>query len=272
MAEWEQSRAVLIPHSWLLRHLRGIALTSFVASLATLPFAMFYFGRATHYPLMGNLLAMPVMGLLVMPAAALSVLAMPFGLEHWPLELIGEGISLMLALGGLWLLIWRRRVRLWGLLPMLAGIIVALSVSRPDVLIASDARTVAVRGEDVRLDFPVTPKDRYAAQRWLLRNGDSRSWQQAVGGGAVSCDGLGCVLRRKGLLIALAGRAEAMDEDCARADIVIAATPLFSCNGPKLALGSEEIASGGGYTLTLAPLDAVSVNQVRGDRPWVHSQ
>ncbi len=54
-------------------------MTSLVASLATLPFAIFYFGRATHYAVLGNLLAMPVMGLVVMPAAALSVVAMPFG-------------------------------------------------------------------------------------------------------------------------------------------------------------------------------------------------
>ena len=79
VAEWEQGRARLVSHGWLYRHLRGIALTSLVASFATLPFAIFYFGRATHYAVLGNLLAMPVMGLVVMPAAALSVAAMPFG-------------------------------------------------------------------------------------------------------------------------------------------------------------------------------------------------
>ncbi len=82
VAEWEQRRARLVPRGWLYRHARGIVLTSLVASFATLPFAMYYFGRATHYAVLGNLLAMPVMGLVTMPSAALSVAAMPFGLEH----------------------------------------------------------------------------------------------------------------------------------------------------------------------------------------------
>ncbi len=123
-------------------------MTSLVGSLATMPFAIFHFGRATHYAVAGNLLAMPVMGFMVMPLATLSVAAMPFGLEAWPLHLLGRGIDLMLALGravsglpgavtpapsmpvaalalmalgGLWLAIWRRRWRWLGLAPIAAG-------------------------------------------------------------------------------------------------------------------------------------------------------
>jgi competence protein ComEC len=201
VAEWEQRRARLVPRGWLYRHVRAIALTSLVASIATLPFAIFYFGRATHYAVLGNLLAMPVMGLVVMPAAALSVAAMPFGLEHLPLQLLGWSIGVMLklgqlvsalpgavtvtpafplaalvliALGGLWLVIWRRSWRWWGLLPVLVGITLALIAPRPDLMIAPDAQTIALRGPDGLFYFPRTPKDRYAAARWLVRDGDSR--------------------------------------------------------------------------------------------------
>lgn len=99
VAEWEQRRARLVPRGWLYRHIRGIAMTSLVASFATSPFAMYYFGRATHYAVLGNLLAMPLMGLVTMPSAALSVAAMPFGLEHAPLQLMGWSIDWMLRLG-----------------------------------------------------------------------------------------------------------------------------------------------------------------------------
>ena len=57
------------------RYMRGIATTSFVGSLATAPYAVFHFDRATHYAVIGNLLAMPVMGFVTMPAAALSVIS-----------------------------------------------------------------------------------------------------------------------------------------------------------------------------------------------------
>ena len=295
VAEWEQGRERT--HSRLYRYLKGIALTSLVASLATLPFAMFYFGRATHYAVLGNLLAMPVMGLVVMPMAALSVIAMPFGLEHWPLQGLGWGIDLALALGravahlpgavtltpafapaaliliglgGLWVVIWRRPWRWWGVTLKLAGIVVAFIASpNPALMVAADARTVALRGGDGQFYFPLPPKDRFAAQRWLVRDGDNRSWRDAVNSSPVSCDGLGCIAHQNGLVIALAARPEALDEDCGRADIIVSAAPILSCSGPGLVLGEKQIASGGGYAVSFAPLRAISVNQMRGNRPWV---
>ena len=81
------------------RYLRGIAITSLVGSIATMPFAIFHFDRATHYAVLGNLLAMPMMGFVAMPAAALSVVLMPFGLDAWPLHVLGWGIEFMLAVG-----------------------------------------------------------------------------------------------------------------------------------------------------------------------------
>ena len=296
VAEWEARRPQPSPRGWLVRHARGIALTSLVASLATLPFAIFYFGRATHYAVLGNLLAMPVMGLVVMPAAAIGVAAIPFGLDHWPFQAMGWGIHLMLtlggfvsglpgavtvtrafplaalnliALGGLWLLIWQRPWRWAGLLPMLGGVALAIAAPRPDLLVASDARTVALRGADGLLHFPRPPKDRYVAQRWLVRDGDNRDWRQAVGFSPMNCDGMGCVVRRDGLVIALSLRPEALYEDCSKANIVISAAPATGCIGPGLALGSREAAAAGGYWVRFAPLQALGVNRWRGIRPWV---
>src|ERR1700743_1516634 len=99
VAEWEQGRERIKPRGAFYRWVHGIVMTSLIGSLATLPFALFHFGRATHYAVLGNLLAMPVMGFWVMPAAALSVAAMPFGLEAAPLHLMGGGLDLLLALG-----------------------------------------------------------------------------------------------------------------------------------------------------------------------------
>jgi competence protein ComEC len=177
----------------------------------------------------------------------------------------------LMSFGGLWLAIWRRRLRWWGVLPVMVGIVLAVSAPRPDLLIASDARTIALRGTDGRFYFPVPPKDHYAAQRWLLRDGDSRPWQGAVNR-QLSCDGPGCIAHQDGLTIALSARPEALDQDCARADLVISAVQVFSCSGPRLVLDAKEIASGGGYAVRLAPLSAVSINQTRGARPWVLSQ
>jgi competence protein ComEC len=60
VAEWGQARArVETPHrfrpAW--RYLRGVAVTSLVGSVATVPYAIYHFDRATHYAVLGNLLA-----------------------------------------------------------------------------------------------------------------------------------------------------------------------------------------------------------------------
>jgi len=231
-----------------------------------------------------------------MPMAALSVAVMPLGLEQWPLKAMGWGIDVMLALGrfvsdlpgavtltpafpltalvlialgGLWLMIWRRSWRWFGVLPMLIGLILAVRAPRPDLLIAPDARTIAVRGDDGLLHFPNPPKDRFAASRWLVRDGDARDWRTAVGLANTRCDGLGCVTRQKGLTIAIGQRPEAQAEDCAKAAIVISAAPATSCDGPRLVLDARKIIAAGGYAITLSPLNAESVHAQRGDRPWV---
>jgi competence protein ComEC len=239
VAEWEMARERVKLRGLLYRYVHGIVLTSLVGSLATLPFAVFHFGRATHYAVLGNLIAMPVMGLWVMPAAALSVVLMPFGLQSGALHLLGRGIAVMLAsgrwvaglpgavslapamplsallliaLGGVWVAIWRRGWRWFGLAPMLLGAGLALWAPRPDMLVAPDARTVAIRGSDGLLHFVRKASDKYAARDWLRRDGDARDIADAVGVPGMKCDGLGCVLPGK-VLAAVSLRPEALAED-----------------------------------------------------------
>jgi competence protein ComEC len=59
----------------------GAALTTLVASIAIAPFAAYHFHRMTHYGLIANLIVAPLVSLLIMPMAVLSLIAMPLGLE-----------------------------------------------------------------------------------------------------------------------------------------------------------------------------------------------
>lgn len=279
-------------------------MTSLVGSMATLPYALFYFGRATHYAVLGNLIAMPVMGFWVMPAAALSVMAMPLGWDGPALALLGRGIEVMLALGGwvahlpgavsvlaamplsallavsgggLWLVIWRGRRRWLGLTGLAAGMVLAMIAARPDMLVAPDGQTVAIRGTDGLLRFAVPPKDKFVARQWLQRDGDTRTLEQAslnkpVGMADSRCDALGCVVHTeiagKPAIIALPHRPEALADDCAAARILV--TPLsVACQGPALVIGGDKAEQGEGWRITFSPLSAASVRQTRGRRPWV---
>jgi competence protein ComEC len=275
-------------------HLNAIFVASAVASLATLPFAIFHFGRASHYAVLGNLLAMPVMGLEVMPLATLSVAAMPFGLEAGPLHLLGWGIDAMLALGravsglpgattpaaamplsalvlmtlgGLWLAIWRKTKRWLGLAAIAAGIGIAMMARAPDMLVAADARTMAIRGADRLLHFPLAPADRYAARNWLSRDGDVRDIGAATGIGR--CDANGCAMKTGAGPAVLSRRPESLAEDCVQAAILVSAA-IVSCKGPRFIADGRRAAHDQGYALWFTPwLKVESVRERRGERPWV---
>ncbi|HEY5337356.1 MAG TPA: ComEC/Rec2 family competence protein [Rhizomicrobium sp.] len=304
VAEWERSRSDTAPNFWPLpgtrRYLRGIGMTSFVGSIATAPFAAFHFDRATHYAVLGNLLAMPIMGFVTMPAAALAVLLMPFGLDRAPLHVMGWGIDAMLAvgrwvsalpgavsitaawpvsaivaisLGGLWLALWRTRWRWLGVAPICLGLILVFTATPPDLLIARDGLTVAMRGADGALRLFRKPADKYSASEWLKRDGDDRDVATIVATpkDGVRCDADGCVAHAKnGMLIASALRPTALAEDCAAAGIVISASPTRGlCTGPKLVIDRFDVARNGAYAIWLNSDPRIeTVRDVRGERPW----
>jgi competence protein ComEC len=267
---------------------------SAVASLATLPFVLFHFGRAAHYGVLGNLVATPVIGLVVMPFAALSLLAMPLGLEAWPLQALGWGIAVMLrlghwvaqlpgaatlspampmtalllmVLGGLWLLVWRGKQRWAGLAGIGAGILVAFLARGPDMLVAPDAATVALRAADGKLYFVGRAQSRFIARDWLRRDGDPREPADALGLGR--CDGLGCAVPAQIGQVVVSRRAEALAEDCSRA-VLLVSVANTDCKGPRLILDGARAVRDQGYALTFTPeLRVESVREWRGARPWV---
>jgi competence protein ComEC len=305
VAEWEAARPrpeIYVPRRFMAvrRYMRGIATTSLVGSVATVPYAIYHFDRATHYAVLGNLIAMPVMGFIAMPAAALSVFLMPFGLDEIPLRVLGFGIEVMVAmgawvsnlpgsvsvmpawpvsalvlvsLGGLWLGLWRRSWRWLGFAPMLLGVAVAYLTVPPDLLIARDGLTVAIRAPDGALKLFRKSKDKYSAAEWLKRDGDAREPEDALATPAdgVRCDAYGCIARTaSGLAIANVFRVDAFREDCAANTILVTAIPTRRrCQGPQLVIDRFDVARTNGYAIWLgSPLKVETVEEYRGVRPW----
>jgi len=303
VAEWEQRHAVRgLPMRFaaVRRYMRGIAITSFVGSLATMPYAAYHFDRATHYAVLGNLGAMPIMGFVAMPAAAISIIAMPFGLDAWPLRVMGWGIDAMLwvgrtvshlpgavsivsawpisalvlvSAGGLWIAFWRPRWRWLGLLPIGAGLLASFLVRPPDLLVARDGETIALRGKDGVLHLLRPPTDEYSAAEWLKRDGDARVPRDAIATprDGIRCDEWSCIAKAPGgETIAAVMRSDAFAEDCARADIVLSAIPTrHACIGPKLVIDRFDVARNGPYAVWLGKSMRVeSTEAIRGHRPW----
>ena len=75
--------------------LKSLVVTSFVSSIATMPFALYHFDRIAGLGLLANLLAMPIISLASAPLAGFALVLAPFGLSEYPLRAFGytlEGV------------------------------------------------------------------------------------------------------------------------------------------------------------------------------------
>jgi competence protein ComEC len=293
--EFSQSNAGGV-FRWLRRYVLGLILASTVAGLATAPFAIYHFDRAPGYSLLANLLASPVVGTIIMPAACLAVALMPFGLEFWPLQVMGWGVGTMtdiahwvsdlpgavhlvpaksefallfIVAGGLWVGLWQRRWRWWGLAAILFGFVLAITEKPPDILIARDGKAAAIRGADGNFIL-IGDADQYTAEQWLLRDGDARSVEAAMND--AQCDEWGCVVHdNNGNLVALALRPGALSDDCARAKIVISAVPIRrSCAKPLHTVDLFDVFNDGATALYVTGdrISIITTAERRGARPW----
>lgn len=241
-----------------LRHVEGLAFSSLVAGLATAPVIAGIFYRGAPYSILANMIVLPVTGILIMPAAVLAALLMPFGLDALPLWAMGLGIDFMVAVGRwvaafpggagyvglphplmmplgilavLWLSLWRSRVRLLGFVPALAATILLFAGPRPDVFVGRHGSPVAVRDVDGRLHVLAGPQDRFDTAIWLAADADPRRPDPRALGKGWTCDTLGCAYRLPGLapgtdedlVVAVVRDARAFEEDCRRATLVISA-------------------------------------------------
>jgi competence protein ComEC len=284
-------------------HILGIMLTTTVAGFATGAYAAFHFDRIAIYGMAGNMGALPIVSVLVMPAALAVLVLMPFGLDAPALWVMGKGVDGMLrvahivsgwqgadrmiasapmgslilvSLGGLWLSLWRGSWRYGGLAALLLGVAFWSSGTRPDVLIDRDGALAAVRAADGKLALTAA-RPSYAAEQWLKHDGDTRSAAEAAHMKGMSCDALGCAWHEDGRpVVAFPATLEALAEDCAIADIVVSRVAMpwrirRQCNARMIVdrfdlwrEGATALRfSAGGEIVRETSLD------MRGNRPWV---
>jgi competence protein ComEC len=157
------------------RVLLGLLLTGFAVEIALAPIAVHHFHKAGLYGALANIVAIPLTTFIIMPleGAALAFDLVGAGAPFW--WIAGKALSLLLWIahhvanlpgavaalpvipdaafglmvaGGLWLALWRTRIRRLGFAPILVGAVWALATSAPDILVTGDGRHLAVRSHD----------------------------------------------------------------------------------------------------------------------------
>jgi competence protein ComEC len=284
-------------HRWA-RPLMALVLSSFVAGTATAPFAAAHFNQIPHYGLLANTLAVPVMGMLVMPAAVLAAVLAPFGLHWIGLWLMRPGIEWILfvanwvaglpgavsfapsppvsvmpliALGGLWVILWQGRARALGVLPIALAAALWGTVQRPDVLIAGSGGLVGAMTPEGRA-LSKARGDGFAAETWLENDGDPVGQEAAFArSGLTGEEGARTLLADGVRVIHLTGRsaAEALPAVCTDGAVVVL-TAEAEATGDCTLLDAKELRRTGTVAL-YAGSDGVRMQTVRdwvGERPW----
>lgn len=283
--------------SWVATAVVGTLATTLVAQIATAPFATYHFQTVQPFGIVGNALTLPLVSLVVMPAAVLGMLAYPFALDRpvwWLMGLavrgmldisdwiagfgratvvlpaFGTGALTLLAAALLIATLPVSRLRLLALLPAGIGLALAAAPTRFDIYIDRDGTGAAVRGRDGTLVVLGRPPG-FVLEQWLKAEGDGRSPEAATAAPGSRCDRLGCtVTAADGRAVALVSDKRAFAEDCARADILISrlrappgcAAPLIADRAFLAVRGATAIRFGSG-----AP-EVVTARDPDRSKPW----
>lgn len=175
-----------------------LILSSLIGGLSTAPYAAAHFNRFTDYGLLANVLTVPVMGAVIMPAGAIAALLAPLGLAWLPLWVMEQGARWILfvaheiagwqgavtaipapgpwvlplfTLGAIWLILWRGRVQAVGALPVMAAFALWMEADRPVLLVSADGRLVGLDGPEGRA-LSAAKGGGFAAESWLQNDGD----------------------------------------------------------------------------------------------------
>jgi competence protein ComEC len=284
---------------WGVREIVLLAMASLVAGLATTPYAAYHFHRLAPYGVLANVLAMPVISAVSMPAGLLALLAMPFGFDGPLWRVMGWGIdwmilvsnwvahlpgavgriqafgvdALLFATAGLIVIcLLKSPLRYIGAGLAAVGCLIAVLAPRPDVIVSGAGDVIAVRGADGKLSGIKFGSDTLSLREWLAADGDDRAATDRAVAAGFACDSDGCVARlADGRAVALSRTAAALADDCARAALVVTLRPVpRDC--AATALDRRALQRGGATALTRqAAGDGFEVMHARPagfDRPW----
>jgi competence protein ComEC len=273
----------------------GITLTSLVAGAATLVFSAYHFQQTSPLGVIGNLVTLPLVGFVMMPMAALSVLLMPMGLEALPLRIMGWSIdrmldlsgvvaqwsgaidaspllsptALLIALAGLgWFAFIGNRVRLLGPLLVLPAILAFAMDRPPDLVVADTTLAVAMRGDEGLALISGKPGS-FAVRVW------EETYGQPIAAAAdtlLRCDALACIgTSPAGFSVAIAKSPPSFAEDCDTVDLIIARklTPPAGCKAQVIS--GADLTSAGVHWLAWNPASRtfeVRTAMTDLNRPW----
>lgn len=274
-----------------------LLVSSLVAGLATAPYAGAHFNRFAAYGLAANLLAVPAMGVLVVPGAVLLALGGPLGIAAPAFLLVELGCRWILLVsdvvagmeGAAWgmpapppavlplltggarlLILWQGRLR-WAGVPVLAAALALWGgASRPPLLVAQSGGVMGVLTEGGRAISRPTG-DGFAVSSWLENDGDTATQEEAAARPGLEPGErtVRAALGEATVLLVRGERALAALEGCGGADLLVTNMEAAG-ERPCLVLDAAGLRATGAVAAWPegAGLRLLGAEERAGERPW----
>jgi competence protein ComEC len=292
---------------WTKRLVNGAAalvMTGIAAEAAIAPVALFHFGHVGLYGALANLIAIPLTSFVIIPLLIAGLFASLAGLAEPVFLALSLGIGALLDVartasalpgavasisavtagamalivaGGLWLCLWETQWRLWGLVPVAVGAMLAVTAPRPELFVDPDGRHVALLTEQ-GLAMSRPRAGSYVREMWGAAAGTRRTLTFDDLAQA-DCSPDACVLsvpRRGGgdwRLLTTRSRnlipRPAFEAACAASDIVVSDRRLpYWCAPRWLKLDRTRLGELGAVSIDLDGGRVVSAALGDGAHPW----
>jgi competence protein ComEC len=284
----------------------SLLVTGLVVEIVLAPIALFHFHKAGLYGALANIIAIPLTTFVIMPLEALALMldAVDLGDTIW--WLVGNAVDLLLTLanwvsnapgavasipdipipafaamvvGGLWIVLWRTKFRLLGVIPLIAGGLVSVMTSPPDILITGDGRHVAIRTAAGGYAILRDRAGEYVRDTLAERAGFDGDLSDLATTPEANCSMDICSVRlssatRSWRVVATRSRHslawESFVKICAEADIVVSDRVLPKGCRPRWFKADKRLLSQtGGLALVLNPTRIEAVKTKGDQHPWI---
>lgn len=290
------------------REIGALLLTGLAVEIALAPIALFHFHKQGLFGALANIVAIPLTTFVTMPLEALALLFDTVGLgtpfwwatgksldlllwiarevAAWPgaraaLADMPVGAFALMIGGGIWLALWSTRVRLFGLLPVVVGGLIAAAAPPPDLIVTGDGKHLAVRQTDGSYAILRDRAGDYVRQVLAERGGTLSELSDLDGSDGASCSADLCRATLAGggrSWRVMATRTPYLvdrplfERECASADIVVSDRRLpYWCRPRWLKADAPFLARTGGLAIMLDGPSVATVRQPGDAHPWVRA-
>ncbi len=280
----------------IMKYFVSIMISSVITSLATVPYTIYNFNYFSISGIITNLVAIPIVTLIIIPLGIIYVLLIPLGIE-WiiapfiehpidsilyitnaiaslqylviPIRTFPASSIIIITFGLLWLCLWERNWRFFGIFFIVLGICFSTAYKTPDILINAD--NVAAKESD-NLLYSLTRKNRnFVVKTWAKQNGQNQILNHTKYSNPdkrLKCNDYGCIYNKgNNKLVLLAYKKEDILENCDKVDLIIQLSEFdYSACNTKI-IKHADLQTYGTHSVWLTNR-YVKINTVRSNRPW----